>query len=182
MPVFKTHWNFTQTNMKIILKKISGVKATRTSASLISQLELQHRTRNPWKNHALRDPNPHMRRSLLANGSRTNSKTTSLGKMPSWDWLRPLERYPNPLRNWSAFEIEPEKVIHRIMLQNTGICTNNWRSISTKNEPYGLLLVVRMDKYSWMKLAELEYRPFLPFSRVHFKRLGREADSGRESL
>lgn len=49
MPVFKTHWNFTQTNMKIILKKISGVKATRTSASLISQLELQHRTRNPWK-------------------------------------------------------------------------------------------------------------------------------------
>lgn len=86
---------------------------------------------------------------------------------------------PKPVRTLAWIpgpKMEPKTILHRIAVQNAGVTTKSWKVVDTKPDPKGQQVVITMDERSWIKLQDLNCRPYINFSRVTFKKLGRREE------
>ncbi|XP_031329836.1 uncharacterized protein LOC116160842 [Photinus pyralis] len=106
---------------------------------------------------------------------------SELGSVAPWEGakLRFVEakNLPKPIRAhvWiPGAQVEPEKILKRIEIQNAGVTTSNWRVVDRKEDPKGQTLIVLMDQTSWEKMgATCNHRPYVNFTRVTFKLLSK---------
>ncbi|XP_072396124.1 uncharacterized protein [Diabrotica undecimpunctata] len=68
---------------------------------------------------------------------------------------------------------EPEQVLERLERQNKGLDTLNWQVLNKKIEEGGQKLFVTVQDAVLDALKKIDYNPFLNFTRVKVKRLGR---------
>lgn len=68
---------------------------------------------------------------------------------------------------------EPDQVLERLERQNKGLKASEWILLNRKLDDSGQKLFVTVDDSVLSELKKVDYNPFLNFTRVKIKRLGR---------
>jgi hypothetical protein len=60
--------------------------------------------------------------------------------------------------------------------QNVVLKTEEWKIVNSRVEPFGVTLVLDIDETSLKALSGMGFKPYLGFSQLTFKVLGRRSE------
>ncbi|XP_057660609.1 uncharacterized protein LOC130896476 [Diorhabda carinulata] len=105
---------------------------------------------------------------------------TTIPTLENWQDVEMLILDPEAIPVRSTLQLwipgpveEPDQVLERLERQNKGLNTQDWQILSKSVEEGGQKLFVTVDDSVLDALRKIDFNPFLNFTRVKIKRLGR---------